>query len=99
MAQGRDTKMLRDLMDRAAERLGQELKDQPVAEAEMRATIGEVYAELGEYAKAEAMHRDALKLATKSYGMVHPEVAPGPLPHAGLHPGMVFGQHRELVGE
>ncbi len=75
LAQGRDTKMLRDLMDRAAERLGQELKDQPVAEAEMRATIGEVYAELGEYAKAEAMHRDALKLATRSYGMVHPEVA------------------------
>ncbi len=35
MAQGRDTKMLRDLMDRAAERIGQELKGQPVAEAEM----------------------------------------------------------------
>ena len=25
--------------------------------------------------------------------------APGPLPHDGLDPGMVFGQHRELVGE
>jgi hypothetical protein len=25
--------------------------------------------------------------------------APGPLPHAGLDPGVVFGQHRELVGE
>jgi hypothetical protein len=25
--------------------------------------------------------------------------APGPLPHAGFDPGMVFGQHRELVGE
>jgi tetratricopeptide (TPR) repeat protein/tRNA A-37 threonylcarbamoyl transferase component Bud32 len=75
VAQGRDTTMLRDLMDRAAERIGQELKDQPVAEAEMRATIGEVYAELGEYAKAEAMHRDALKLATRSYGPEHPEVA------------------------
>ena len=75
VAQGRDTAMLGDLMDRAAQRIGHELKDQPVADAEMRATIGEVYAELGEYTKAEAMHREALKLATKSYGPEHPEVA------------------------
>jgi predicted transcriptional regulator len=25
--------------------------------------------------------------------------APGPLPHGGFDPGMIFGQHRELVGE
>ena len=25
--------------------------------------------------------------------------APGPLPHAGFDPGVVFRQHRELVGE
>jgi tetratricopeptide (TPR) repeat protein len=75
VARGRDTKLLRDLMDDSAERVGKELKSLPVAEAELRATIGDVYLELGEYGKAEGMHREALKLAGKAYGRNHPEVA------------------------
>lgn len=75
VARGRDTAMLKELMDRAAERIGRELKGQPVGEAEMRATIGGVYLELGDYAKAEAMYREALNLAKRVYGQEHPEVA------------------------
>ena len=75
VAQGRDTKMLREILDQTADRIGKELKGQPVAEAELRTTIGDVYLELGEYGKAEAMHREALKLAKEVYGQQHPEVA------------------------
>jgi tetratricopeptide (TPR) repeat protein len=75
VALGRDTKMLREILDQTAERIGKELKGQPVVEAELRATIGDVYLELAEYTKAEAMHRQALKLARQVYGQEHPEVA------------------------
>ena len=74
-ALGRDTKMLREILDQTAARVGKELKGQPVVEAELRATIGDVYLELAEYTKAEAMHRQALKLARQVYGQEHPEVA------------------------
>ena len=74
-AQGRDTKMLREILDQTADRIGKELKGQPVAEAELRTTIGDVYLELGEYGKAEAMHREAVKIAKQVYGQQHPEVA------------------------
>jgi tetratricopeptide (TPR) repeat protein len=75
VAQGRDTKMLREVLDQTADRIGKELKGQPVAEAELRTTIGDVYLELGEYGKAEAMHWEGLKLAKEVYGQQHPEVA------------------------
>ncbi|HXP63592.1 MAG TPA: serine/threonine-protein kinase [Dongiaceae bacterium] len=75
VALGRDTKMLREILDQTAERIGKELKGQPVVEAELRATIGDVYVQLGEYGKAEAMHREALRLARHVYGPEHPEVA------------------------
>jgi tetratricopeptide (TPR) repeat protein len=75
VAQGQDTKMLRAILDKTDERIGKELKGQPVVEAELRATIGDVYVQLGEYGKAEAMHREALRLAKQVYGPEHPEVA------------------------
>jgi serine/threonine protein kinase/Tfp pilus assembly protein PilF len=75
VAQGRDTKLLREILDRAAERIGNELKGQPVAEAELRSTLGLVYLELGEYGQAEAMHRQVLNLATTVYGQDDPELA------------------------
>jgi serine/threonine protein kinase/Tfp pilus assembly protein PilF len=75
VAKGRDNKMLTEILDQTAERIGRELKGQPVVEAELRATIGDVYLELGEYGKAEAMHREALKLAGEAYGQEHLEVA------------------------
>jgi tetratricopeptide (TPR) repeat protein len=61
-ALGRDTTMLREILDQTAERIGRDLNGQPEVEAELRSTLGEVYQELGEYKAAEAMHRRALIL-------------------------------------
>jgi tetratricopeptide (TPR) repeat protein len=72
---GRDTKMLREISDKAAERVGRDLTNQPLLEAELRNTLGEVYWALGDYAKAETMERAALALRRKLLGNGHAEVA------------------------
>jgi len=74
-ALGRDTTMLREILDKTVERLGKDLKSQPAVEAELRGTIGEAYYALGEYAKAAAMHREALALRSKLLGNEHTAVA------------------------
>jgi tetratricopeptide (TPR) repeat protein len=74
VALGRDTTMLREILDKTAERLS-ELETQPAVEADLRSTLGMVYAELGEYADAETMHRTALDFRRRLHGDVHPEVA------------------------
>ena len=43
-----------DILDNATERVGQELKDDPVAEADLRGTLGSTYAVLGDPVKGEA---------------------------------------------
>jgi tetratricopeptide (TPR) repeat protein len=75
VALGRDTAMLREILDRTAQRLDQGLRDQPDVEADLRTTIGRVYLDLGQCAKAEAMYREALALQKKRLGREHPEVA------------------------
>jgi serine/threonine protein kinase/tetratricopeptide (TPR) repeat protein len=74
VALGRDTTMLREILDRTARRLT-DLKDQPGVEADLRSTLGKVYADLGEYTNALAMHREALALIKKLRGNEHPDVA------------------------
>jgi eukaryotic-like serine/threonine-protein kinase len=75
MALGRDTAMLREILDKTAQRLDKELKGQPDVEADLRTTIGKVYFDLGQYTNAEAMHRQALALRKKLLGSEHPDVA------------------------
>jgi serine/threonine-protein kinase len=55
IANGRNTELLKEILDNASERVGKELKDQPEAEAEMCGIIGKVYNELGLYDRAEPM--------------------------------------------
>ncbi len=45
--------MLREILDKTAERAGNDLKDQPEVEAELRSLIGNVYWELADRDKAE----------------------------------------------
>ncbi len=68
VALGRDTKLLLEIVDETAESVGQDLKDQPEVEAELRNTLGEVYRALGENAKAETMQRRALELGHQVFG-------------------------------
>ncbi len=68
VALGRDTTLLKEILDKTAERLSKELKDQPEVEAELRDTIGSVYRALDRHAEAEAMHRRAIELRQKLFG-------------------------------
>jgi serine/threonine protein kinase len=74
VALGRDTTMLRDILNQTAGRL-EDLKAQPAVEADLRATLGNVYSDLGEFAIAESMLRKALSLRKQFLGDVHADVA------------------------
>ena len=75
IALGRDTTLLRGIVDRAAERMGGELRDQPEVEADLRSIIGNTYLSLEENLKAEEMHRGALRLRTSVFGETNELVA------------------------
>jgi serine/threonine protein kinase len=66
VALGRDTTMLREILDKTAARASTDLTNQPLVEAELRVTMGDVYAELRADPEAEAMQRQALALRRKA---------------------------------
>src|SRR5262249_7293501 len=61
-AQERDTTLLRDLLSQSVVRVSQDLTNQPLVEAHLENTVGNIYAALGEFDKAEQMARSALAL-------------------------------------
>ncbi|MDR3457535.1 MAG: tetratricopeptide repeat protein [Verrucomicrobiae bacterium] len=75
IALGRDTTMLREILDKAAIRVGKELTNQPATMAELQNKIGNVYEQLACYDQAEAMHRTALAGGRKLFGNENQEVA------------------------
>jgi eukaryotic-like serine/threonine-protein kinase len=75
VAQGRDTTMLKEILDRTAERVGRDLKDQPEVEAELRSTLGDVYFALVQYTNAATMHRAALTIRMALWGKRNTNVA------------------------
>jgi tRNA A-37 threonylcarbamoyl transferase component Bud32 len=75
VALGRDTQLLQEILDNTAERTAKDLKDQPEVAAELLATIGAAYLELFNLTKAEAMHREALRLRRSIGGETNPAVA------------------------
>src|SRR5207245_671505 len=68
VALGRDTTLLREILNQTAERVPKDLGQQPAAEAELCYTIGNTYFEIAEYQKAEVMHRRALELRQTVFG-------------------------------
>ena len=75
VALGRDTMLLREILDKTVQRLTTDLRDQPEVQAELCNTIGEVYRALGQSKKAEEMHRDARSLQKKGSGANRADVA------------------------
>jgi len=75
VALGRDTKMLKEILDKIVERVGKDLTNQPEVEEELRSTIGSTYFELGDYSKAVAMQREALRLRRALFGETNELVA------------------------
>ena len=61
-ALGQDTTLLKRILDKTAARIGTELKGQPEVEAQLRETLGRVYADVGEYGPAIEMLRQSLRL-------------------------------------
>ncbi len=70
VALGRDTTVLREMLDKANQRIGNELTNQPDAEAILRLKVGEVYRAIGQYEKAEVNFRRALAIGTNIYADV-----------------------------
>jgi len=68
VALGRDTGLLREILDRTAARVTTDLRNEPEVEAEICNTLGEVYRELGLPGNAEEFHNDARALQTKIGG-------------------------------
>jgi eukaryotic-like serine/threonine-protein kinase len=75
VAQGLDTRMLRDILDRTAERAGTELHNQPVVQAQLCSVIAKVYLDLSCYGPAAKMDRLALADQQELYGPKSAEVA------------------------
>ncbi len=64
-----------EILEEAEKRFNSELKGQPGILAEIRETLGVVYRDLGDYARAIACHRDALVIRQELNGPTHPDVA------------------------
>ncbi len=75
VALGKDTKLLKEILDNTAARIGKDLKDQPEVQADLLLTIGGTYLQLFELDKAEALEREALRLRRLCFGATNRPVA------------------------
>ncbi len=75
VALGRDTTLLREILDKTLARVTNDLKDQPEVQAEICNTLGEVYRALGQSGKAEQLHRNARSLLNLARGAKRRDVA------------------------
>jgi len=66
-ALGRDTTMLKEILDRTAGRVGKELTNQPEVQIELLETLALTYQDLGLYKEMEAMSREELRLARAKF--------------------------------
>ena len=71
VALGRDTTILREILDKAAERVGKELTNQPEVEADLCNAIGEAYVAISQGDKAVKMYREALAVGRRLPGEEH----------------------------
>jgi eukaryotic-like serine/threonine-protein kinase len=68
VARGRDTAMLREILDETAERVGKEMTNQPEVEAELCIIIASLYGKIGNAPKGEELARRALALRREKFG-------------------------------
>ncbi len=65
----------REILDRGAQRVTAELQDQPVVQAALMDTIGNVYLGMGMIEKAEVLLQEAFELRQKHLPREHPDMA------------------------
>ena len=68
IARGKDTSLLKEILGKAAGRLGSALKNQPGVQASLHNTIGSTYFSMGEFARAKAHFEAGLPLAKAVLG-------------------------------
>lgn len=91
VARGRNTEMLREILDKTAQEIREQIGNQPSVEAEMRSLMGRLYLDIGNYDAAEAMAGAALELQRKLTGPGSAETA------TALHDlGDAFWKQRKL---
>ena len=74
-ALGRDTKMLQEILDKTAERIGKDLTNQPEVEVELGLTLAATYHDLGFYQQMEGVARQSLQVARSGLGEENESVA------------------------
>jgi serine/threonine-protein kinase len=65
----------REILDQGADRVTTDLNDQPLIQARLLLTIGDVYRKLGLFADAEGLLERSLEIRRAELGEVHPDVA------------------------
>jgi len=70
-----NTVTARELLDRGAVRIENELDDQPLIQARLMSTMGDVYSSLGLYEDATRLDEAALDIRLETLGADHPDVA------------------------
>jgi serine/threonine protein kinase len=68
VALGRDTTVLREVVDMTAQRIDKELEGQPEVQANLRVMLAQVYFDLQLHREAEAMARHTLEMARAQLG-------------------------------
>lgn len=69
-----DTISARELLDRSAERIGAELKNEPVIQARLMHTMGKVYSEMGLFGRSKPLLDSALAKQRALLDTQHPEL-------------------------
>ncbi len=75
VALGRDTAMLREILDKTAQRVAKDLAGEPEVQVEIRSTLAWAYHDLGLYKQMERLARETLGMAQASLGDEHWAVA------------------------
>lgn len=75
VAVGRDTTLLREIVDQTVARVDTDLRDQPEVQVDLHLTLGKVYFALQLYKEMETNARHTLELARATYGEEHSAVA------------------------
>lgn len=75
VARGRDTALVRDILDQTAERIGEEMTNQPAVEADLDSLVGKLYDQIGNHSRAEDLERRALAIRRKQFKPGSREVA------------------------
>ena len=65
---GRDTTLLREILDGTARRVTTDLTNQPAVEADLFETLGMVYSDIGNFTNAYAMLQKALDIQLQLHG-------------------------------